>query len=319
MKKILLPTLRILVSFGFIGILLCLTKDTLHSIPGILRQMNIRFFIASLVLQVVVIFMIALRFKKILSVHNIKVSFKDASSLTFIGYFFNNFLPSSVGGDLVKAYYSARNSKRKVESLSAVIADRAIGLVTLSLIGVVIVNFLKLENENIRALIYIFFFSLMGSLYVLFHKGSVRVLNRLLSKIRLGNVKEKLKLLYETILIYKGSKRLLFATIILSSLAQLVGVASMYLIARGLYLPISFGLLLVILPIVAVISMFPSINGLGIREGAYVYFLSSTIGRENALTYSLLNLLSLFFVSLIGGLVYLFNRGTFKMEVSRGE
>jgi hypothetical protein len=73
--------------------------------------------------------------------------------------------------------------------------------------------------------------------------------------------------------------------------------------ALGSRAPLVYFYLLV--PVVNLLSMLPSLNGLGIREGAYIYFLKPYIGREYAAAISILGLGLLLLVSLIGGLIYL--------------
>jgi len=81
-----------------------------------------------------------------------------------------------------------------------------------------------------------------------------------------------------------------------------------FFLSKSLSLNIAFSVLIVIVPIIFIVSLFPSINGLGIREGAHVYFLGDMVGRGNAFAISLL------FLSLIGGLVYVWvnKNGYFK-------
>jgi uncharacterized membrane protein YbhN (UPF0104 family) len=52
----------------------------------------------------------------------------DALRLGFIGFFFNTFLPGSVGGDIIKAAFLAREQKRRTVAVATVIMDRAIAL-----------------------------------------------------------------------------------------------------------------------------------------------------------------------------------------------
>jgi len=59
------------------------------------------------------------------------------------------------------------------------------------------------------------------------------------------------------------------------------------------------------MPIISAMSLIPSINGLGIREGATVLLFAPLIGKENAFAISILLLAALFIVSIIGGIVYL--------------
>ena len=92
---------------------------------------------------------------------------------------------------------------------------------------------------------------------------------------------------------------------ILSVIGQGVGVFVLYLlaVALGARPPIIYFYILV--PVVHLLSMLPSLNGLGIREGAYILFLKRFIGRENAAALGILWLGLLFLLSLIGGLIYL--------------
>ena len=77
-----------------------------------------------------------------------------------------------------------------------------------------------------------------------------------------------------------------------------------------------------LIPVVHLISMLPSLNGLGIREVAYVYFLKNHIGTETAAAVGILWLSLLIFLSLIGGLIYLFRHDyhiQFKKAVTKAE
>lgn len=54
---------------------------------------------------------------------------RDAVRLGLVGVFANTFLPGAVGGDLLKAYFLAReNADRKTRAVASVLADRAMGL-----------------------------------------------------------------------------------------------------------------------------------------------------------------------------------------------
>src|SRR5262249_13871104 len=52
----------------------------------------------------------------------------DALRLGFIGFFFNTFMPGSVGGDVIKAAFVAREQSRRTVAVATVIMDRAIAL-----------------------------------------------------------------------------------------------------------------------------------------------------------------------------------------------
>jgi uncharacterized membrane protein YbhN (UPF0104 family) len=56
------------------------------------------------------------------------VRVSDAIRLGFLGFFWNTFLPGSVGGDAVKAWYLAKSQSRRTVAVATVIMDRALAL-----------------------------------------------------------------------------------------------------------------------------------------------------------------------------------------------
>lgn len=79
-----------------------------------------------------VLFLQSLRFAWMLKAQSISVSYWESLKLSCMGNFFNNFVPAGlVGGDLVKAYYVAQRTVQKTEAVTAVVLDRALGLVVL--------------------------------------------------------------------------------------------------------------------------------------------------------------------------------------------
>jgi hypothetical protein len=58
------------------------------------------------------------------------------------------------------------------------------------------------------------------------------------------------------------------------------------------------------MPLISMISLLPSINGLGVREGSTVLFFGPLIGKENAFVVSILWLFTLFLTSIAGGIIY---------------
>jgi uncharacterized membrane protein YbhN (UPF0104 family) len=66
-------------------------------------------------------------------------TFRNAVRLGLVGLFYNTFLPGSVGGDLVKAYFIAKDTPgRRASAVATVIADRLVGLFGLLLFGAVV-------------------------------------------------------------------------------------------------------------------------------------------------------------------------------------
>ncbi len=69
-----------------------------------------------------------LRWWKLVRAQDLPFSLRDAFRLGLVGYFFNTFLPGSVGGDLLKAAFIAREQQRRTVAVSTVLIDRGVGL-----------------------------------------------------------------------------------------------------------------------------------------------------------------------------------------------
>lgn len=71
-----------------------------------------------------------LRWRSILSVQDVKLSILDGFKLHMMGLFYNNCLPSAVGGDLLRAWYVTKHAPqgKRVEAAFSVIIDRFVGL-----------------------------------------------------------------------------------------------------------------------------------------------------------------------------------------------
>jgi glycosyltransferase 2 family protein len=68
------------------------------------------------------------RWGLLLKAQEIHIGYFTALKLHFLGLFYNNCLPGSVGGDLLRAWYVTHHTDKKVEAALSVFVDRAIGL-----------------------------------------------------------------------------------------------------------------------------------------------------------------------------------------------
>lgn len=76
----------------------------------------------------------------------------NAWRLGLVGFYFNTFLPGSIGGDIIKAAFLARGQSRRTVAVATVIIDRAIGLWALFwLVALLGTLFWVLGNEPLHA------------------------------------------------------------------------------------------------------------------------------------------------------------------------
>jgi len=125
--------LKFLVAGGLILFLVLSGKLDLGRLATLLRQPG----------QVAIILMCVggvslcgvFRWWMLLKGQGFKTRLMDVFKLTFIGAFFNSFMPGAVGGDLIKAYYVGRENPEGVEAMTTIFLDRLTGLFGLMVLG----------------------------------------------------------------------------------------------------------------------------------------------------------------------------------------
>jgi uncharacterized protein (TIRG00374 family) len=65
----------------------------------------------------------------------LQITASRAFALTMVGQFYNNFMPGSTGGDLLKAYYASKNTPKRTQVILSVLIDRIVGLLALIILG----------------------------------------------------------------------------------------------------------------------------------------------------------------------------------------
>ncbi len=222
--------------------------------------------------------------------------------------FFNNFLPTTAGGDVVKGYYllKDKDSDKKIDLGASVLFDRIIGTISIIIMALVaaILFYRKLPLSSILFILFlsIFIFSLV---IFLRNQNLAKRFSRFFRFYKHKTLDIQSKRIYERFHRYMHSQRMLTKSIGISFITQIFSILMNYLIIISLGARIPLFLLFVYIPLIWVFTLFPSINGLGIREGFYVYFFKGIIGKETAFTLSVLILGLIVLNGIIGGFIYL--------------
>jgi len=119
------------------------------------------------------------------------------------------------------------------------------------------------------------------------------------------NIGHKLTELYQLMHNYRNKRALLIRAILISVIGQALYFIVVYILFKSVGLKVPFRAIFLVMPIVSVVSMLPSIGGLGLREGAIVFFFAPIVGTERAFGVSILLLAILFLISIIGGIIYI--------------
>jgi uncharacterized protein (TIRG00374 family) len=133
---------------GLIAGVIWLSKEQRwQELVGIFRRMSLGIFVVTLAVFTGANLIIALRWWLLLRTQSIYIGFWPAVRLHFLGLFYNNFMPSSVGGDLIRAWYVTKHTEKRFEAALSVLVDRVIGLAS-TLVIAVFFYLLFLRNQR---------------------------------------------------------------------------------------------------------------------------------------------------------------------------
>jgi len=103
----------------------------------ILRTVDVGWLVVGAICFLPVLLIVSWRWRLLLAVHRVRMSFWRIFELSMIGQFFSAFLLGTTGGDVIKIFYVARAVPNQKAAVSfTVIVDRIIGMVALLLFGV---------------------------------------------------------------------------------------------------------------------------------------------------------------------------------------
>ncbi len=278
MKKNLLDFfVKGIVSLGLVGYLLWRVKW--DELLPLLRSLNGWLFAVAFVLYLGAITNSAFKWFVLLRALEIKIPFTELLSYSFVGVFFNNFLPANIGGDLMRGYGLARYTSRTADAAISVVVDRLVGLMAFMFTAVLAAAWIVLAGgrEELRnvAVAAGASFSVVILLFALMLSRRIRASGRKLLQFRWTKV---LLPLYDRLSAALDAYRFRYRTL---STAFWIAVGTMiitnfvnYLLAEAVQ-PGSIPLEYIFLfnPIIAFVLLIPiSIGGLGLNQSAFVFF-----------------------------------------------
>jgi uncharacterized protein (TIRG00374 family) len=260
------------------------------------------------------------RWKTILDAQGMRLPWIKVTAIFFIGLFFNSFMIGPTGGDVIKAFYTTRETHhKKTEAVATIFIDRIIGLLTLALIVLVLV-LARWDFFMAHPVSRAFAIPALAACAILLGGGALAFgihlfeafpwLKRWNHVKGVATVVNTAERAYNAFFICRRHPRLLL-TLLLQSLAlQLLFVGVAWCIGRALSLDAPFLAYLTFVPLIGVISGIPvTPGGLGLREGASVH-LWGLLGvvAEKAFLLGFLPYLILVCWGIPGGILFLFHK-----------
>lgn len=221
--------------------------------------------------------------------------------LNLIGIFFSTFLPTSVGGDAVRAWALAREVPESGTALSSVVLDRGMGFA--ALVGYLAAGAL-MARQMLLDLAGRLEWSVPGWVWFAAGLAALPVGVWLVRSTRLGRwLREALRHLNR----FRKSGRDVASAALLSFLVQGVYIAAWMTLAFAAGFALPWETFLVTVPVVSLGAMVPvTLSGLGVREGLWILLLGRfDLTAATVTAFSLLYFLAFAVTGGIGGLIYL--------------
>lgn len=124
--------------------------EDFHKIADVLLGLNVWVVAASLGIWLLSQLIFVARWSLLMSVQSINIGFWPAFRLHLLGVFYNNCLPTSVGGDLLRAWYVTTHTDKKLEAALSVFVDRVIGLIGMVIMAFFCYWFIPVDGQNER-------------------------------------------------------------------------------------------------------------------------------------------------------------------------
>ncbi|WP_234800437.1 lysylphosphatidylglycerol synthase transmembrane domain-containing protein [Luteitalea pratensis] len=300
--------LKLSISAGLLWVLF--RQTDVGAVFGRLRQVEPGWIVLALLVHGALLLVSGWRWRRLLVTQNVHVSTWQLTVTCLVANFFNNFLPSNIGGDFVRIADTAGLTGSRTVATAVVLLDRVLGLIALFAIAASGSLMLRHALPGTGYLWILLVLGAVGAAVVISRPALVPWLLRPLTRVREDWVTERLGRL-EDMLGRVGNDRSRLAKAFAGALVVQFLVVLFYLcVAWGLHIDLPLRDALVIVPVSLVIQLAPvSINGFGVREAVFSY-LFRRLGHpvDAGLALSIAGAALLILASLPGGLVFLLRK-----------
>ena len=253
------------------------------------------------------------RWDRLLRAQHVEVAKRKLTESIWVSMFFNNFLPSNIGGDVVRIKDTAPAAGSKTLATTVVLVDRALGLTALFLVAAIGAFAAWLTGIYVPGARWLWLASaglVAAAILVIAMPNLVCHLLKPLRALNRPWVTERAMRLEEAVLRFGKAPTVLMGAFGGAIVVQLAIVAFYLLTARGLSVPLPMLLGAVLIPVSLAVQMAPiSINGFGVREAVFAFFFRRFgLPPDAAVALSLVSAGMVMGLSLVGGWLFVRRR-----------
>jgi uncharacterized membrane protein YbhN (UPF0104 family) len=254
----------------------------------------------------------AWRWHLLLAAQDVPVRTRSLLGSCLVANFFNNFLPSNIGGDVIRISDTARPAGSKTLAATVILVDRVVGLMALVLVAAMGATAAGRTHPTATPIwpLWLWAGFLVGAAACAPVVFAPAGFGRLLQPLTIFHpqwVGDRIEKLTGAMARFREQPGALAACFACAIFVQGAMVVFYYAVAYALHLDVAFTDLAVIVPVSFVVQMLPvSVNGFGVREATFSFYFSR-IGQpiESALLMSLVAQALVILFSLTGAAVYI--------------
>jgi len=316
-KNLLIQTLKIVFAVAIIYWLINSGKLNFSALGHLLTP---TYAAMSLVLVFFNFYFASERWRVLILSQKIRANSWPTFKLSMIGAFFNFAMPGGVGGDVVKAYYFAKeNPGSSIVAATSVLMDRILGLFAMVIMALVVMLY-DLDHvmsvATLRTLLFVIvalFFAFLIGLSLVFSTGLYEkgVLKALLKKLPLS---DKLIKLYESMHLYGKNNKRMVLILLLSVISQTCCIFFLILAGYAAGFPeVPVKTYFLVAPLGFMATAIPiSPAGVGVGQAAFYFLFNIYTGKSSDLGPTVITAyqVSTFALSMIGAFYYLRRKGT---------
>lgn len=289
-----------------------LSQVDLDSLASSLSNTDLLYFSLAIASHAIAFLIFSLRWWYLYKTGDNSSKYRDTIKSYYLGLFFNNFLPTGIGGDVVRILRLRKLGYDTHILISSSLMDRILGLTSILMMGLVALSITPNFAVSPNTKFFISAIAILAPLGLLFlFSDYMPKLTKFVSqKLHKGKLTEFTLTVLSTLHEYRHNRPRVLIALILSIIAQYFIIISYILIGVSLDINLSIALYFIIIPIVFLATSLPiSVGGLGVREGVIVsLFTLFYVDTQAAIALSFLYFVTILLISLPGGLVLLTNR-----------
>ena len=302
--------LKIGVSAGLLYVLF--SRIDMAELWAHMRDASLGWIVTALAVYFVMVLVATWRWRVLLGAQHVEMSFGRLLNSYLAATFANNFLPSNIGGDVIRISDTAKPAKSKTLAAAIVLADRFVGVLGLAFIAA---SGSAITAQRSDALGPVFWIGLLGMVVAsgiaLAKPDWLAALLRPLRVIHAEWVDRRIETVTGALHRFRRAPGAVAISVVATVLLQALQVLFYATVAAALHLSIPLSHMAILVPFSSLVQMAPvSVNGHGVRETTFVGYLTRIgVQREGALALSLTGAALIMLFSMTGAAAYLARRG----------